>query len=171
MNCDAKKIRSLADPIAGEMGLEVLDIEFDGGPSGQVVRIYLDGLEYERQVSVSDCGVVSRRLGDVLDAHDAIGGAYMLEVSSPGVNRRLRRPQHFRRVVGEYVRVRTRDRDGISRTLVGKLEEAQEDRIRILADSGETALVTLDSIEAANLEFRFDKPAKPGKKRGRRAGN
>jgi len=114
---------------------------------------------------------VSRRLGDVLDAHEAIEGAYMLEVSSPGVNRRLRRAEHFRRVLGEYVRVRSCGRDGVAQTLVGKLEQAGDDQIRILADSGEIATVAIDSIEAANLEFRFEKPAKPGKKRGRRAGN
>lgn len=135
------------------------------------MRIYLDGLERQRQVSVADCATVSRRLGDVLDAHEAVAGEYMLEVSSPGVNRRLRRPEHFQRAVGEYVRLRVCDPDGTPRNLLGTLEGAEAEQVCILADSGEVSVVALDSIKAANLEFRFDKPAKPGKKRRRRAGD
>jgi ribosome maturation factor RimP len=74
LRSEATKILTLAEPIAGEMGLEVLDIEFSGAASGRLVRIYLDNPAADRDVSVADCEAVSRRMGDVLDAHEAVAG-------------------------------------------------------------------------------------------------
>jgi ribosome maturation factor RimP len=170
-------IMALAVPLATELGLEVLEIELGGDASRQIVRILLDA---ERPVTVADCEAVSRRLNDVLDAHDdedAKSGQYMLEVSSPGVNRPLIRPEHFRRVVGSRVRLKlTRAAalpDGetvagaerpVGRTLLGRLEHADDDGVKLAADDGRLLDVAYANVDRANLEYEFPETGPPGKR-------
>jgi ribosome maturation factor RimP len=169
LRSEATKILTLAEPIAGEMGLEVLDIEFSGGASGRLVRIYLDNPAADRDVSVADCEALSRRMGDVLDAHEAVAGHYMLEVSSPGVNRPLRKASHFEAVVGGRVRVRMNEPVDDKRMVVGSLVEFDDGRLCVKEDSGEVLETTLDNVERANFEFEFKTPEKPGKRRKNKA--
>jgi ribosome maturation factor RimP len=165
MSSGTEKIRALAEPLAAELGLEVLEIELHGSAPRQVLRIYLDSPS-QRSVTVTDCEVVSRRLGDVLDAHDALSGRYMLEVSSPGVNRPLKKPEHFRRVVGGRVRVRTREaRDGM-RNIVGRLVSFDGETLSIETDDTHRFDVALAEVEKANFEHEFPTVARPGR-RGR----
>jgi len=169
-------IMALAEPLAVELGLEVLEIELGGDASRRIVRILLDA---ERPVTVADCEAVSRRLADVLDAHDeedARSGRYMLEVSSPGVNRPLVKPGHFRRVIGSRVRLKlTRSaallndesdagagRSG-ARTLLGRLEQADDDGVRVAADDGRIRELAYTDLEKANLEYEFPEKGRPGK--------
>jgi ribosome maturation factor RimP len=165
LRSETTKILSLAEPIAGELGLEVLDIEFSGAASGRLLRIYLDNPVPDQGVSVADCEAVSRRMGDVLDAHDAVAGRYMLEVSSPGVNRPLRKASHFSSVVGGRVRIRFHEPVDERRSVVGRLTEFDGERLSVEEDSGVVVHVTLDNVERANFEFEFKKPEKPGKRR------
>jgi ribosome maturation factor RimP len=155
----------LAEPIAGELGLEVLDIEFSGAASGRLVRIYLDNPAPDRAVSVADCEAVSRRMGDVLDAHETVGGRYMLEVSSPGLNRPLRKASHFEAVIGGRVRVRMHDPVDGKRSVVGLLVDVDDGQLSVKEDSGDVVRTKLDNIERANFEFEFKTPEKPGKRR------
>ncbi len=164
MDARIEQIWTLAEPLALELGCEVLDIEFAGAAPRQVLRIYLDRPDDDSGVSLDDCVDVSRRLGDVLDAHEALEGRYMLEVSSPGVNRPLRRPPHFARALGEQVFVRLRrSRDG-RRNFTGTLLESGEEGI-VLACGDETFAFGFGEIDRANVEFRFEDPVKPGGKR------
>lgn len=169
MRSEATKILTLAEPIAGEMGLEVLDIEFSGAASGRLIRIYLDNPASDRAVSVADCEALSRRMGDVLDAHETVAGHYMLEVSSPGVNRPLRKASHFEAVVGRRVRVRMNEPVDGKRTVVGSLVRFNDGRLCVKEDSGEVVETTLDNVERANFEFEFKTPEKPGKRRKNKA--
>ena len=165
VNSSAEKIRALAEPVAAELGLEVLEIELLGSAPRQVLRIYLDSPS-PRSVTVADCEAVSRRLGDVLDAHEALAGRYMLEVSSPGVNRPLKKPEHFSRVVGGRVRVRTREpREGM-RNIIGKLSSFDGDMLSIDTDDARRFDVRLAEIEKANFEHEFPTVTRPGR-RGR----
>jgi ribosome maturation factor RimP len=169
LRSEATKILTLAEPIAGEMGLEVLDIEFSGAASGRLIRIYLDNPASDRAVSVADCEALSRRMGDVLDAHETVAGHYMLEVSSPGVNRPLRKASHFEAVVGARVRVRMNEPVDGKRTVVGSLVRFNDGRLCVKEDSGEVVETTLDNVERANFEFEFKTPEKPGKRRKNKA--
>lgn len=166
------RILAIAEPIAVERGLEILDIEIGGTASNPLVRVLLDSPEEGRRVAIDDCQEVSQRLGDALDAYDAVAGRYMLEVSSPGVNRPLKRPEHFRRVLGQKVRVRSGTAVGERRTLLGRLESVDETGIEVATDAG-TERVAFDAIDKANLEFEFGParkgPTKPGKKKRRQA--
>ena len=105
---DVDRVLRLAEPIAGEYGLEVLAVELKGVPPRRLLRVFLDSPMPGRAVTLDDCTAVSRRLGDVLEAHEALAGSYLLEVSSPGVNRPLRTAEQFGRAVGQRVRARFR---------------------------------------------------------------
>jgi ribosome maturation factor RimP len=158
------RIRALAEPVAAELGLEVLDIELHGSAPRQVLRIYLDSPS-QGSVTVADCEAVSRRLGDVLDAHDALSGRYMLEVSSPGVNRPLIKPEHFRRVVGGRVRIRRREaKDGV-RNIVGRLMSFDGQTLGIETDDGRRCDVAFEEMEKANFEHEFPSVTRPGRRR------
>lgn len=165
MGKDVSRILAIAEPIAVERGLEILDIELAGTASNRIVRVLLDGPDEERRVGIEDCQAVSQLLGDALEAYEALSGRYMLEVSSPGVNRPLKRIEHFQRVLGRKVKVRTRLVPGGKSTWLGRLEEVDEAGISLTEESGETMRIAFEDIEKANLEFEFEnKAARPGRR-------
>jgi len=167
MGRDVSRILAIAEPIAVERGLEILDIEVAGPASNQVVRVLLDSPDESRRVGVDDCQAVSQRLGDGLEAYEVLQGRYMLEVSSPGVNKPLKKIEHFQRVLGRNVRVRARGVGGAEkRTWLGRLEGVDDAGIRVVDETGAATGIAFDDIEKANLEFEFEqKPARPIKKR------
>jgi ribosome maturation factor RimP len=171
LRSEVDRVLKLAEPIAGEFGLEVLELELKGQPPRRLLRVILDSSTPSRAVTLDDCATVSRRLGDVLEANEAVSGSYLLEVSSPGVNRPLRTPEHFRRVVGDRVRVRFRVPCGDVRGLVARLVAAEDERLVLESESGTVIETTVDNVERANLEFEFREPAKPGgRKKNRKRG-
>jgi ribosome maturation factor RimP len=166
-----ERVQELAEPLAGEIGLEVLDVEVAGTPGSPVFKIFLDCPDRKRPVTVADCATVSRRLGDVLDADDAAdgqgegAGRYVLEVSSPGLNRRLVRPEHFLRVVGERVKVKTVSSVDGRNNFVGVLEGFKDGRLAMILDDGTSVNVALSDLERANYQFQFEEKKRPGGKR------
>ena len=167
MDSAKTSVWALAEPVARELELEVLDVEVHGSGGQRVLRVYLDTGTDERRVSLADCEAVSRRLGDVLDAHGTVDGHYMLEVSSAGVNRPLREPAHFERVVGKRVRVRCVGTSDAVETVRGRLEGLVDGRLRMAEDGGEIAEIELRNVKRANLEFEFEQPTRP--RRGRKS--
>jgi ribosome maturation factor RimP len=161
------QIVAIAEPIAAERGLEILDVEIAGTAANQLVRVLLDSPDEDRRVGVDDCQAVSQRLGDGLEAYEVLRGRYMLEVSSPGVNKPLKRVEHFRRVLGRRVRVRARLGGGPEkRTWLGRLEEVDDAGIRVADETGNAERIAFDDIEKANLEFEFEQtPGRPAKRR------
>ncbi len=156
------RILAIAEPIAAERSLEVLDLELGGTPSNRLVRVYLDTGTDERRVGVEDCQAVSQRLGDGLEAYEVLRGRYMLEVSSAGVNRPLKKPEHYQRVVGGKVRVRWQPAGEEARTVLGRLLEAGADGIRVQDDAGVEVAIAYPDVQKANFEFEFEKkPARP----------
>jgi len=166
MGRDVSRILAIAEPIAVERGLEILDIELAGTASNQFVRVLLDSPQESRRVGIQDCQEVSQRLGDAIEAHEVLAGHYMLEVSSPGVNRPLKRIEHFRRVLGRNVRVRTKSAgEGGRRTWLGRLLEVDDCGIVVADESGAGVRIAFEEIDKANLEFEFEKkPARIGRK-------
>ena len=94
--------------VGADEGMEIVDIELMrvGSRGGRILRLYLDK---EGGPNMDGLSRVSRGLSELFDQHDVVDGAYTLEVSSPGINRPLKRPEHFAKFVGKKVRVRTRD--------------------------------------------------------------
>ena len=170
MRSDVDRIRALAEPIAGEIGLEVLEVELKGAPSRRLLRILLDSSTASRAVTLDDCTAISRRLGDVLDANEAVAGAYLLEVSSPGVNRPLRTAAHFQRFVGERVKLRLRDAvDGVQHAVL-RVIDVDGERLTLETEKGDRLETDIENVERANLEFEFKVPVKPGHGKARAKG-
>jgi len=167
MESTTAQIWSLTEPIAKELGLEVLEIELAGDAGRRLLRIYLDSPDEARSVSIADCETVSRQLGDVLEAHETVAGRYMLEVSSPGVNRPLRKREHFERVVGGRIRAKVRAADGTKRTLLGRLKAVDGDVAEIETDEGVVERFSLDQVQRANFEFEFETTVRPGRQKRR----
>lgn len=152
MSADAAVTRvwEIAAPLVAGEGMEIIDIEFrsEGGRGGRVLRLYLDK---EGGPSLDDLTRVSRQLSDLLDTHVAVDGPYTLEVSSPGVNRLLKRLEHFVRFTGKRIRVRTREMIEGRRSFLGLLKDVREGEI-VLLQEGTEFHIPLSIIERANYE-------------------
>ena len=162
---DKTRIWELAEPIAASLGLEVLEVELGGAGGRRLLRIYLDSQGGERAVTVEDCEQTARRLGDSLDAHEAMEDNYMLEVSSPGLDRPLRKREHFERVLGGRIKLRTRSPQQGRRNFVGNLEDIREDRLTIRTDDGRSYELELADLDKANLQYEFENSSRDVKKR------
>ncbi len=99
-----EEVKKLAQPMVKALGIELVDVEYVRGPSGMVLRLTIDK---NGGVSLDDCVEVSHVVGDMLDVHDPVPGAYNLEVSSPGINRPLKTAEDFDRFSGEKAYVET----------------------------------------------------------------
>ena len=151
MDATLTRIWELAIPLAQAEGMEIVDIEFrhEGSRGGRVLRLYMDK---QGGPNIDDLSRVSRQLSEVLDVQDTIiDGAYTLEVSSPGINRPLRRPEHFSRFVGKRIRIRTRDLIDGRRSFLGILDEIAGGSVR-LTQEGKQYWIPFSMIEKSNYE-------------------
>jgi ribosome maturation factor RimP len=148
-----QRVWGLAEPLVLAAGLEVVDVQYRPEGGRLVLRLLLD--RPEGGVTLDDLTHVSRELGDVLDAHDAVPGRYTLECSSPGVNRPLVREAHYRRAVGRRVRVRTREPIGDRRQFSGTLEEVRPEGVTVRDAAGVVVAIPFAVIEKANVEHDF----------------
>lgn len=153
-------VMDLVEPIASDRGLDLVDVEYQPHGRRSVLRLYLDR---PGGISLDDLAEVSREVSDVLDAHDAVPGQYTLECSSPGINRRLRRPEDFARFCGKSVRVRTSTPVAGSRSFAGLLLSASDDGIEIEDESRGRLAVPLRAIERAYYEHDFQAELRGGR--------
>lgn len=148
------RVRHVIEPDLIAAGLEVVDVEH----TGATLRVTVDrpgGIDLD---AVSEA---SRRVSDLLDRHDVVPGRYTLEVSSPGIERSLRTPEHFRRFVGTPVTVRTRPGVSGERRVDGVLESADDDGVVVAG----RALAYAD-VERARTRFEWPSPRKEIKSQG-----
>jgi ribosome maturation factor RimP len=149
------RVRQIAAPLAAQEGLELIDVEIGGGGGRQTLRLFIDK---PSGVSLDDCTAVSRAVSVALDVEDPISGAYDLEVSSPGLDRPLRTPEHFQKYVGQKVRVKTfgplaecENR----KTFVGILGGYEEGAVVVDVD-GKLFRVPHTQVSKANIEPVFE---------------
>jgi ribosome maturation factor RimP len=163
-----RRVWELSEPLARAAGLELVDVQYRPEGGRLILRLLLDRFadrpveEPVAGVTLDELARVSRELGDVLDAHDAVPGRYHLECSSPGLNRPLVRPEHFRRAVGQRVRVRMQEPLNGRRQFRGVLDDATEQSIRINDPDAGVVSLALDGIERASTEFEFPSPGGKG---------
>lgn len=148
-----QRVWDLAEPLVGDAGLEIVDIDYRREGRGLMLRFYLDRVG--GGVTLGDLTPMSRLLGDVMDAHDVVPGRYTLEVSSPGISRRLRKPEHFRDFLGKQVRVRTIEQHEGRRSFLGSLCRVSEEGIELEVDDG-LRFFRFDEIAQANYEHQFE---------------
>lgn len=152
-------IRGELEPVVAALGCSVYDVVFTGGSDRPTLQVVIDrpgGIDLD---TIEDA---TRRLSDALDAGDALRSAYTLEVSSPGLERALRRPEHFAGALGSTVTVKVRDEAGQAERLRGELTAADEQGIEISTDEGPRT-VTFTGIESARTVFTWGPAPKPGK--------
>src|SRR6478736_9726993 len=135
MALDVDRVRLIADRFAASSGLEVLDIEFLGGGKARMLRVFLDkpaaGSDPLAGVTHQDCANFSREFGTILDVEDAMPGSYTLEVSSPGLDRKLVKPADFTRFTGSRVKLTTRQLVDNNRHFEGRLEKVENGRLTL----------------------------------------
>jgi ribosome maturation factor RimP len=160
MGFDVDQVRAVAERVAASSGLEVVEVELRGGGKARMLRIVIDkpaGITHE------DCANLSREVGTILDVEDVVpGNSYTLEVSSPGLDRKLFRPADFERFTGNRVKLTTRNPVNGNRHFEGRLESFHEGRLlldlskqRKKSRPGETEPekleIELGNVEKANL--------------------
>lgn len=135
------QIEKLARPIVEDLGLYLWDVRFEKEGADWYLRIIIDSNE---GISCDDCEIVSRPLSKLLDEVDPIEQAYYLEVSSPGVERELRKPEHFEVCIGDIIRVKLiRPLDG-EREFIGELTDFQDGVLTIRQADAEKSFTFSD---------------------------
>ncbi len=148
MSIDLEKIRQIAKRVAVAEGLALIDVELKGGQSNAVLRIYIDK---PQGVSHADCQLVSEQVGAILDVEDPIPWSYTLEVSSPGLDRKLTKPSDYEHFVGRRARVILREPVGEQKVFEGRLAGYEAGRVRLDLGEGEVKELEFANISKARL--------------------
>jgi ribosome maturation factor RimP len=156
------RVRDVAARVAGGYGLDIFDVQFRREAPGMVLRVQIDrpgaAATADDSVSVDDCARVSRDLSAVLDVEDVVPGAYTLEVSSPGLDRPLRRAEDYQRFTGRRAKLVMREPVEGQTFFKGRLGGIDEGRTAVVlidTDDGRRHRVPLAVITRANLEVEF----------------
>ena len=141
------KLNDLIKPAIEKMGYELTDIEVITQGHEQLISIFIDNLT---GINIEDCEIVSRQISLLLDVENPISGKYTLEISSPGLDRKLTKLNHFKRFIGNELRIKLlRSMDG-RRNFRGKLLAANKESIKVQVDD-QLYKLPIDMIEIARL--------------------
>ncbi len=165
MAASLERVREIAERVAQSSGLEVVDLELLGGGKARMLRIFIDkpgGVTHE------DCSSFSREVGTIFDVEEAVPGAsYLLEVSSPGLDRKLSKAADYQRFTGSLVKLMTRDPVNGNRHFEGRLKAFQDGRLSMEltgrkkskkhqeVEPGTEVEIELANVEKANLVPEF----------------
>ena len=142
-----EELTRLLEPTVERLGYELADLELRLAGRDSVIRVFIDKPE---GVGLEDCEAVSRQVSALLDVEDPVPGHYVLEVSSPGLDRKLTKPAHYQRYVGDDIRVQLRFPIEGRRKFRGKLLSANDEAIEIDVD-GQSHELPLATIDTARL--------------------
>ena len=149
-----ERVREIAERVAVSEGCELVDVELHGRGPGAVLRIFLDK---PQGISIEDCQTVSRQVGTLLDVEGLMTARYTLEVSSPGLDRKLMKPSDYERFAGRKVNLLLRNPEAGRRSLRGLLLGLEEGRVKVQVESGAVLQIALEQIEKAKLVPEFGK--------------
>jgi ribosome maturation factor RimP len=170
-NTTIERVRALVAPIVADLKLDLYDLEFRGG----TLRVTIDTPPgSEGGVTLESIALVTRLVSRELDHHDPVPGHYTLEVTSPGLERSLRLPEHFMREVGKTVSIRLRDTGHDDRRIQGQLVEATDTEATVLLDSPAKdgtieRRVSYTQIDRAKTVFVWETNPKPSDKKKKSA--
>ena len=146
-----EEIRQTAEPVLKSQGMELVDAEYQREARGWVLRVFIDR---EGGVNIDDCAEVSRELGTLLEVRDLIPNSYILEVSSPGLTRPLKKLEDFQKYRNHLVKIKTFAPVEGRRNFKGKLLGVEGDLVQVEVD-GRGYGIPQRSIAKANLEIEF----------------
>jgi ribosome maturation factor RimP len=144
-----EKVRELIEPVINAVDLELADMELSMMKSKALLRVFI---EKDGGITIDDCALVSREVEAVLDVEDPIPWSYVLEVSSPGLDRPLKKPEDFKRFSGSKVRVVTREPLENQTFFTGKIAEARGDAVVLLLPKNKEIIIPYNNISKARLE-------------------
>lgn len=145
----AEEIETKAGPLLAEAGLELVAVQYQREPTGWVLRFYIDK---PGGISLDDCADWSRRLGDAVEAGGWIPGAYSLEVSSPGLQRPLRKREDFERFTGLEAVVKLFAPVNSQRNFHGVIRGVEDDRLMLIDRTSGPVQLPLKDIASAKLD-------------------
>ena len=147
------RVTLLGERAAAGTQIEIADVQIRGAGKARLVRVYIDKLG---GVTHGDCELISAKLGQLLDEEDAIpGDTYTLEVSSPGIERKLSKPRDFERVVGQKIKLTTLEPVAGQTSLEGKLEQFADGNLDLEIEPGNLVHIPLNQVRKANLKFEW----------------
>ena len=147
-----KKAEALAQPIVDSFGFELVDVEYVKEAGTWYLRLYIDK---EGGITIDDCEVVSRAFSEKLDEEDFIDAAYIMEVSSPGLGRPLKKEKDFRRSMGKEVEIRTYRPIDKEKEFYGILSAYDDSQVTITTENNEEKVFLKTDIALIRLAFDF----------------
>jgi len=150
MGIERNRIRQLLTEVVESQGYELVDLEFKGAGNSSLLRLFIDK---PAGVSHQDCQLISEQVGTVLDVEDLIPFSYTLEVSSPGLNRKLVKESDYTRFEGKLAKVQTRIPLQHQKVFKGRLRGLHDGKIQLELPNGDHLEIPLDVIQEARLEF------------------
>jgi ribosome maturation factor RimP len=153
MGIERNRIRQLLTEVVESQGYELVDVEFKGAGNNSLLRLFIDKPD---GVSHQDCQLISEQVGTVLDVEDLIPFSYTLEVSSPGLNRKLVKESDYTRFEGKLAKVQTRIPLQHQKVFKGRLRGLHDGKIQLELPNGDLLDIPLDVIQEARLEFDWE---------------
>src|SRR5437762_4083762 len=144
------RIRRLIEEVVESQGYELVEAELKGGGTNSILRIFIDK---PSGISHHDCELVSEQVGTVLDVEDLIPSSYTLEVSSPGLDRKLVKEGDYTRFDGKLARIQTRIPLNQQKVFRGRLQGLHDGKVRLESPQGDRMEIPLDVIQEARLEI------------------
>jgi ribosome maturation factor RimP len=160
MAFDKEKLREIGERVAGSSGLEVVDLEVLGSGKHRTLRVFIDrpgaapSPSHPDGVTHEDCSAFSREYGTIIDVEDAVpGGSYVLEVSSPGLDRKLTKAADFERFRGHRVKLMTREPVNDNRHFEGRLESFENGKLLLDLSAARRKKRPKDGVESVEIEL------------------
>ena len=150
----ADRVTQISAAVAGESGIELVQVEIAGTKRDAVLRIFIDK---EGGVTLDDCGNISRKIEDVLDAEDFIPSRYVLEVSSPGIERQLYSLADFVKFTGHLIKVKTKEEIDGQKTFVGPVTSVEGETITVNDRTKGIVSFEYSGVDKANLKIDLAK--------------
>lgn len=152
-NQASKELFELIEPVCIDAGYELVEIEYKQGGQGDVLRVFIDyPIDSGKTIRFSECVTLSRELSAILDVEEPIFGKYILEVSSPGIDRPLRTAEHFRRFIGKEVKVVLSEGIQGRRNFKGLLVRVSNSGAEVVVDvDGDEHILQLADLASAKL--------------------
>jgi ribosome maturation factor RimP len=147
-----KEVSRIAESLLPEFGMEMVDVEFRFERGRWMLRVFIDK---GGGVTLEDCATVSRDLGDVIEGENIIDRPYVLEVSSPGFDRPLRKEQDFIRSIGRLITIEMARPVNKRRNFTGRLASVKDGTVRIMVDDADLFELPIDGIKRARIKYEF----------------
>ena len=147
-----EELKKLVQPVVEDMGFELFNLELSVRGRKSVIQIFLDK---EEGVSLDDCAEVSREVSTILDVEDLIPWSYILEVSSPGLDRPLRIPQDFKRFRGKLAQVVTREPIDNQTFFKGRIDYSDDICAKLILEKDKHVTIPYNIITRSRLEIEF----------------